>query len=154
VYGPLTALSSVQVDIMTGLVSFERVFEVLDLEPMVRDEPGAKPLDRSEPLSIEFEDVEFSYPGPDDVSLASLESVARPETSAPEQVLRGVSFRVEPGQMVALVGASGAGKSTITHLVSRLYDPTSGVVRIGDVDVRSVTLESLHQAVGVVTQDA
>ncbi len=153
-YGPLTALSNVQVDIMTALVSFERVFEVLDLEPMVRDEPGAKPLDRSEPLSIEFEDVEFSYPGPDDVSLASLESVARPETSAPEQVLRGVSFRVDPGQMVALVGASGAGKSTITHLVSRLYDPTSGVVRIGDVDVRSVTLESLHQAVGVVTQDA
>lgn len=153
-YGPLTALSNVQVDIMTALVSFERVFEVLDLKPMVRDEPGAKPLDRSEPLSIEFDDVEFSYPGPDDVSLASLESVARPETSAPEQVLRGVSFRVEPGQMVALVGASGAGKSTITHLVSRLYDPTSGVVRIGDVDVRDVTLESLHQAVGVVTQDA
>lgn len=154
-YGPLTALSNVQVDIMTALVSFERVFEVLDLQPMVRDEPGARALSRSsEQLSIEFDDVEFSYPGVDDVSLASLESVSRPDASVPEKVLRGVSFRVEPGQMVALVGASGAGKSTITHLVSRLYDPTAGTVRIGDTDVRGLTLESLHDAVGVVTQDA
>ncbi|PSL03632.1 ATP-binding cassette subfamily B protein [Haloactinopolyspora alba] len=154
-YGPLTALSNVQVDVMTALVSFERVFEVLDLKPMVRDEPGARPMPRtSEQLSVEFDDVEFSYPTNDDVSLASLESIARPAATEPERVLRGVSFRVDPGRMVALVGASGAGKSTITHLVSRLYDPTSGTVRIGETDLRQVTLESLHDAVGVVTQDA
>ncbi|TDD96129.1 ABC transporter ATP-binding protein [Jiangella asiatica] len=156
-YGPLTALSNVQVDIMTALVSFERVFEVLDLKPVVRDAPGARDLSAAtdgRQLSVEFEDVEFSYPGADDVSLASLEAVARPMVSSPEPVLRGVSFTVEPGQLVALVGPSGAGKSTITHLVSRLYDPTAGVVRVGGHDVRGVTLESLHDAVGVVTQDA
>ncbi|WP_245597262.1 ABC transporter ATP-binding protein [Jiangella gansuensis] len=154
-YGPLTALSNVQVDIMTALVSFERVFEVLDLRPMVRDAPTARPLPPGDDqLSVEFDEVEFSYPTAEDVSLASLESVARPMVSSPEPVLRGVSFTVEPGQMVALVGPSGAGKSTITHLVSRLYDPTAGVVRVGGRDARGITLESLHDAVGVVTQDA
>jgi len=153
-YGPMTALSNVQVDVMTALVSFERVFEVLDLEPMVRDAPGARPLPHHA-SSIEFDHVSFRYPGPEEVSLASLESTARPfEASASEEILRDVSFRVEPGELVALVGPSGAGKSTITHLVSRLYDPTGGVVRIGGEDVRSVTLESLHDAIGVVTQDA
>lgn len=156
-YGPLTALSNVQVDIMTALVSFERVFEVLDLTPSVRDAPDARPLapGHDGQLSVEFDDVWFRYPAPDEISLASLEAVAR---SAPhgtaEPVLRGVSFRVEPGQMAALVGPSGAGKTTITHLVARLYDPTSGTVRVGEHDVRGVTLESLHDAVGVVTQDA
>jgi ATP-binding cassette subfamily B protein len=154
-YGPLTALSNVQVDVMTALVSFERVFEVLDLEPMVRDRPGARALPSDTgPLSIEFDEVRFAYPSPDDVSLASLEGVARPDTGQHDEVLRGVSFVVEPGLLVALVGPSGAGKSTITHLVTRLYDPTSGVVRVGGRDVRDLTLASLHDAVGVVTQDA
>ncbi|WP_166353875.1 ABC transporter transmembrane domain-containing protein [Phytoactinopolyspora limicola] len=168
-YGPLTALSNVQVDIMTALVSFERVFEVLDLKPLVRDAPDARPLvaggarERSsgepasaEPMSVEFDHVSFRYPAPDDVSLASLESVARLSggNGSNDDVLHDVSFRVEAGQMVALVGASGAGKTTITHLVSRLYDPTSGRVSVGEHDVRTVTLESLHDVVGVVTQDA
>ncbi|HEX6327203.1 MAG TPA: ABC transporter ATP-binding protein [Jiangellaceae bacterium] len=153
-YGPMTALSNVQVDVMTALVSFERVFEVLDLRPMVQDAPDARPLPKGA-ASIEFEHVSFRYPGPDEVSLASLESTARPaEGGAGEEVLRDVTFRVEPGELVALVGPSGAGKSTITHLVSRLYDPTGGVVRVGGQDVRTVTLESLHDVIGVVSQDA
>ncbi|HEY9410441.1 MAG TPA: ABC transporter ATP-binding protein, partial [Jiangellaceae bacterium] len=155
-YGPLTALSNVQVDVMTALVSFERVFEVLDLEPMVHDEPGATPLATDAArVSVEFDDVRFGYPTADEVSLASLESVATTNgAGTADAVLRGVSFRVEPGQLVALVGPSGAGKSTITHLASRLYDPTGGVVRVGERDVRTLTLDSLHDAVGVVTQDA
>jgi ATP-binding cassette subfamily B protein len=154
-YGPLTALSNVQVDIMTALVSFERVFEVLDLEPMVRDRPDARPLPADTgPLAVEFDDVRFRYPSADEVSLASLEAVARPDPGQSDEVLKGVSFRVEPGQLVALVGPSGAGKSTITHLVSRLYDPTGGIVRLGGHDLRELTLESVHEALGVVTQDA
>jgi ATP-binding cassette subfamily B protein len=152
-YGPLTALSNVQVDVMTALVSFERVFEVLDLPPMVDDRPGATELPASAD-SVEFEDVVFRYPSADEVSLASLESVAVLDATQSATVLQGVSFRVEPGQMVALVGPSGAGKSTITSLVSRLYDVNDGAVRVGGVDVRDVTQMSLHQAIGVVTQDA
>ena len=154
-YGPLTALSNVQVDIMTALVSFERVFEVLDLEPMVRDRPDARPLPADTgPLGVEFDNVRFRYPSADEVSLASLEAVARPDPGQSDEVLKGVSFRVEPGQLVALVGPSGAGKSTITHLVSRLYDPSGGIVRLGGHDLRELTLESVHEALGVVTQDA
>ncbi|HSK27286.1 MAG TPA: ABC transporter ATP-binding protein [Jiangellales bacterium] len=152
-YGPLTALSNVQVDVMTALVSFERVFEVLDLRPSVADREGARDLP-PDAASVELEHVSFRYPSPSEVSLASLESVATLDAAPDAEVLRDVSFRVEPGQVVALVGPSGAGKSTITHLVTRLYDPTAGTVRIGGVDVRDVTLTSLHRAVGVVTQDA
>lgn len=153
-YGPLTALSNVRVDVMTALVSFERVFEVLDLQPLVTDAPDAVPLRRG-PTSIRFDDVEFGYPGADEVSLASLESVARREAkTGGEPVLRGVSFDVPPGRMVALVGPSGAGKSTITALVSRLFDVDSGAVLVGGHDVREVTQESLRDVLGVVTQDA
>lgn len=153
-YGPLTALSNVRVDVMTALVSFDRVFEVLDLEPMVADKPGAVPLTKG-PATVSFDHVRFRYPSADQVSLASLESVAR-QDSAPvrDDVLRDVTFTAEPGQMVALVGPSGAGKTTITALVSRLYDVTEGSVRVNGLDVRDVTQQSLHDLVGVVTQDA
>ncbi len=152
-YGPLTALSNVRVDVMTALVSFERVFEVLDLAPMVAEKPGADVLPRGT-ATIELDDVVFSYPAADEVSLASLESVAKLDTSVPQTVLHGVSFRAEPGQLIALVGPSGAGKTTISQLVTRMYDVRSGAVRIGGHDVRDVTLQSLRDAVGVVTQDA
>ncbi len=152
-YGPLTALSNVRVDVMTALVSFERVFEVLDLEPMVADRPGAVALRRGA-HSLEFDDVVFAYPTADQVSLASLESVAVLDQSPSQTVLRGVSFRAEPGQLVALVGPSGAGKTTISQLVTRMYDVLGGAVRIGGHDVRDVTQQSLRDAVGVVTQDA
>jgi ATP-binding cassette subfamily B protein len=152
-YGPMTALTNVHVDVMTALVSFERVFEVLDLQPLVADRPGAGELPPG-PASVELEDVHFAYPGADEVSLASLEQVAVPDRAAGGEVLHGVSLRVEPGQLLALVGPSGAGKTTITSLVARLYDPTSGVVRVGGVDVRDVTQASLHTRVGVVTQEA
>jgi ATP-binding cassette subfamily B protein len=153
-YGPLTALSNVRVDVMTALVSFERVFEVLDLPPTVTDAADATTLP-DVPSAVEFQHVAFRYPTADEVSLASLESIARPAvTVTPDNVLRDISFRVEPGQMVALVGHSGAGKTTITALVSRLYDVTTGAVRVGGHDVRTVTQESLHSLIGVVTQDA
>ncbi|RAY14166.1 ABC transporter ATP-binding protein [Actinomadura craniellae] len=154
-YGPLTALSNVQVDVMTALVSFDRVFEVLDLKPMVAERPGAERLRGTGGApAIEFDDVTFRYPAAEEVSLASLESIARTDTAPAREVLHGVDFTVAPGEMVALVGPSGAGKSTITHLVSRLYDVTGGTVRIGGRDVRDVTLASLRDEVGVVTQDA
>ena len=155
-YGPLTAISNVRVDVMTALVSFERVFEVLDLAPMVRDKKGAKPLQRGVPTGVSFQDVSFSYPTPDEVSLASLESIARKTERdvGHERALRDVSFDVAPGQMVALVGPSGAGKTTITALVSRLYDPTAGVIKVQGQDITDVTQQSLHDVVGVVTQDA
>ena len=152
-YGPLTALSNVQVDVMTALVSFDRVFEVLDLTPLIDDKPGAVPIPRG-PSSVAFDHVDFSYPTADEVSLASLESVAVLDQTPSGQILHDVSFRVEPGQMVALVGPSGAGKTTISHLVPRLYDVRSGTVRINDIDVRSASLASIRASVGVVTQDA
>lgn len=152
-YGPLTALSTVRIDVMTALVSFERVFEVLDLPPLVRDRPGAGALP-SGPLAVELDDVSFRYPGADEVSLASLEQVTSADRAGGADVLHGVSLRAEPGQMVALVGPSGAGKTTVTNLVARLYDVTSGTVRLGGRDVREVTQASLHETVGVVSQEA
>ena len=153
-YGPLTALSNVQVDIMTTLVSFERVLEVLDLTPGVADRADALALPREADPSIEFDHVFFHYPAASEVSLASLESVATLSTEGGGQVLENVSFRVESGKMVALVGRSGAGKTTITALVPRLYDATEGSVRVGGYDVRELTQESLRAFIGVVTQDS
>jgi len=153
-YGPLTALSNVRVDVMTALVSFERVFEVLDLPPMVSDAPGARDLPAG-PLAVRFDEVGFRYPTADQVSLASLESIAREEsTQAGADVLSGVDFNVPAGTMTAIVGPSGAGKTTISGLVTRLYDVSSGAVKVGGEDVRELTLASLRGAVGVVTQDA
>jgi ATP-binding cassette subfamily B protein len=152
-YGPLTALSNVNVSVMTALVSFERVFEVLDLPPMIADAADAVELPKGG-TAVEFEHVEFRYPAASDVSLASLESVAVLDTAPNTQVLYDVSFVAEPGQLIALVGSSGAGKTTISALVSRLYDVTGGAVRVGGVDVRQVTQASLRDTVGVVTQDS
>lgn len=152
-YGPLTSLSNVQVDVMTALVSFDRVFEVLDLPPMIDEKPDAVDLPRG-PTQISFEHVDFRYPRPEEVSLASLESVAVMERTGGQQILFDVSFVAEPGQLVALVGPSGAGKTTISHLAARLYDVTGGAVRINGLDLRDVTLSSLQAMVGVVTQDA
>jgi ATP-binding cassette subfamily B protein len=152
-YGPLTALSNVQVDVMTALVSFDRVFEVLDLTPMIGEKAGAESIPRG-PATIEFDHVDFGYPTAEEVSLASLESVAVLESTAASQVLFDVSFTAEPGRLVALVGPSGAGKTTISHLVPRLYDVRSGAVRINGIDVRDATLDSLQAVIGVVTQDA
>lgn len=151
--GPLQGLSNVRVDVMTALVSFDRVFEVLDLPSTIQEKPDAVPLGR-DAARLEFDHVAFTYPRAEDVSLASLETVARVESRDHDQVLHDITFTAEPGQMVALVGPSGAGKTTITHLVARLYDATSGVVRVGGHDVRDVTLQSLEDAVGYVTQDA
>ncbi|MCM6777042.1 ABC transporter ATP-binding protein/permease [Nocardia sp. CDC159] len=151
-YTPLTALASARVDIMSALVSFERVFEILDLKPLIEDASDAKPVPAG-PVSVEFDDVHFAYPAADKVSLASLEDVATLDTRGGVQVLHGISLRAEPGQMIALVGSSGAGKSTIAQLVSRLYDVDSGAVRINGVDVRELTGRSIQDAVGLVTQD-
>ena len=152
-YSPLVGLSNVQVSVMTALVSFERVFEVLDLPPMIQERAGAVPIPPG-PASIEFDHVSFRYPSAAEVSLASLESVAVPDKRPQKTVLDDVSFRIAPGQLVALVGPSGAGKTTITHLVPRLYDAQSGAVRIGGIDVRELQLASLNSRIGVVTQDA
>jgi ATP-binding cassette, subfamily B, bacterial len=152
-YAPLTQLSNVQIDVMTALVSFDRVFEVLDLPPMIAERPDARPLPAG-PAKIEFDHVDFRYPTAEEVSLASLESVAVLDTTVSDQVLFDVSFVAEPGQLVALVGPSGAGKTTISHLVPRLYDVTGGAVRINGLDVRDATFASLSATIGVVTQDA
>jgi ATP-binding cassette subfamily B protein len=151
--GPLQGLTNVRIDVMTALVSFERVFEVLDLPSTVQERPGAVELPRTA-SRVEFDHVAFSYPRAADVSLASLEVVARKESRDSGQVLHDISFVAEPGEMIALVGPSGAGKTTMTHLVARLYDVTAGSVRVGDHDVREVTLQSLEDVVGYVTQDA
>ncbi len=151
-YAPLTALSNVQVDVMTALVSFDRVFEVLDLTPMIDEKPGAVAIPRG-PASIDFVHVDFRYPTAEEVSLASLESVAVLDQTPSSQVLFDISFHVEPGELVALVGPSGAGKTTMSLLVSRLYDVTSGSILISGVDLRDATLNSLQNVIGVVTQD-
>ena len=152
-YGPLTALSNVRIDVMTSLVSFERVFEVLDLEPMVKNRENAIELKPSHP-KIEFKDVSFSYPRAEEISLASLESAAKPETIQSGEVLKGLSFTAAPGTLTALVGPSGAGKTTISALLPRLYDVTTGAIEIDGHDIRDLTLESLRGAIGVVMQDA
>ncbi len=152
-YGPLTALSNVQIDVMTALVSFDRVFEVLDLPPMIAEKPDARPIPPG-PARIEFSHVDFSYPTAEEVSLASLESVAVLDPSVSSQVLFDVSFVAEPGQLVALVGPSGAGKTTISQLLPRLYDATSGTISINGMDVKDTTFSSLTDTIGVVTQDA
>lgn len=152
-YGPLTALSNVRIDVMTSLVSFERVFEVLDLEPMVKDKKDSIALNSSRG-KIEFQNVGFSYPNADEISLASLESIAKAETVASGEVLKGISFVVEPGTTTALVGPSGAGKTTISALIPRLYDVTKGSIQVDGNDIRDLTLESLRDTIGVVMQDA
>lgn len=152
-YGALTGLSNIQVSLMTALVSFERVFEVLDLPPMIRDHPHAVVIP-SGPAQISFDRVLFRYPTASEVSLASLESIAVLDKTPEQTVLRDITFVAEPGELVALVGPSGGGKTTITHLVARLYDVQNGSVSINGIDVREAKLESLHQRIGAVTQDA
>ncbi len=152
-YAPLTALSNVRVDVMTALVSFERVFEVLDLKPLVEQKPDAVDIP-DEPVRVEIDQVSFRYPSADEISLASLEGVASGDRKGSGDILHDITFDVVPGSMVALVGPSGAGKTTITSLVARLYDPTEGAIRVNGVDLRDATLTSLHDRVGVVTQEA
>ncbi len=152
-YAPLMGLSNIQVSVMTALVSFERVFEVLDLPPMIREKPGAVAIPPG-PAKISFDQVSFRYPSAAEVSLASLESVAVPDKLPEKTVLHEITFTAEPGQLLALVGPSGAGKTTITQLVPRLYDVQSGAVKVNDLDVRDAKLASLHQRIGVVTQEA
>src|ERR671916_1836434 len=151
-YSPLTALANARVDVMTALVAFERVFEVLDVRPMITERPGARTVPAGE-VSVEFDNVRFSYPSADQVSLASLEEVAILDARGGAEVLHGVDFQAEPGQLVALVGSSGAGKSTIASLVPRLYDIDAGAVRLAGVDVRDLSFAALRDTVGVVTQD-
>ena len=152
-YGPLTALSNVRIDVMTSLVSFERVFEVLDLEPMVANRPNAINCEIKNPR-IDFKNVSFSYPRAEEISLASLESAAKPETVQSGEVLKQLSFTCAPGTLTALVGPSGAGKTTISSLLPRLYDVTEGSIEIDGHDIRDLTLESLRNSIGVVMQDA
>ncbi|MFC4605116.1 ABC transporter ATP-binding protein [Rhodococcus kronopolitis] len=151
-YAPLTSLASARVDVMSALVSFERVFEVLDLPPLIAEPAHPRPLPEG-PVAVEFDGVDFAYPSADKVSLASLEEVAGLDSRGGVQVLHDVSFRVEPGQMVALVGSSGAGKSTIAQLLPRLYDTDSGAVRLAGVDVKDLSATSIRNTVGMVTQD-
>ncbi|MGA4845276.1 ABC transporter ATP-binding protein [Streptomyces sp. G5(2025)] len=151
-YAPLTSLAGARVEVMSALVSFERVFEVLDLKPLIEEKPDAVPVPDG-PVAVEFDDVRFGYPAADKVSLASLEEVAALDTRGGDEVLHGLSFRAEPGRTVALVGSSGAGKSTIAQLLPRLYDADEGTVRIGGVDVRDLSAASLRATLGMVTQD-
>ena len=152
-YGPLTALSNVRVDVMNALVSFERVFEVLDLEPMVKDPINPKEISAKE-INVEFKDVGFSYPTAEQISLASLESVAKPEVADTGEILKSISFSAKPNSVTAIVGSSGAGKSTISALLARLYDVTSGQILFNNTDIRDFSLAQLRSHIGVVTQDA
>jgi ATP-binding cassette subfamily B protein len=152
-YGPLTALSNVRIDVMTALVSFERVFEVLDLHPMITDKPNAKVLGKKN-LQIDFEDVVFTYPRAEEISLASLESAAKPETIDSGEVLKGISFTAPAGTLTAIVGPSGAGKTTMSALLPRLYDVNRGAIKIDGQDIRDFTVQSLRDSIGVVMQDA
>ena len=152
-YAPLVSLATVRVDVMGALVSFERVFEVLDLEPMVQEAANAKVLQSKTP-SIEFDDVHFTYPKAQEISLVSLEAVSIPETRAIEEILKGISFTTLPGTVTALVGPSGAGKTTISALLPRLYDVTGGAIKIDGVDLRDLSLSSLRESIGVVMQDS
>jgi ATP-binding cassette subfamily B protein len=152
-YGPLTGLSTLNVDVMTALVSFDRVFEILDLAPMIDEAPDARAIPAGG-VEVRFDGVEFAYPSADKVSLASLESVAVLDDRPSRQVLHGIDFSIEPGQLVALVGPSGAGKTTISALLPRLYDVDAGAIRLNGLDLREATFESLRDTVGVVTQDA
>lgn len=151
-YGPLTALSNVRVDVMTALVSFERVFEVLDLKPMVSDPTSPKNLPPG-PLGLTFDRVSFRYPKPEEISLASLESAAKPEVIQSGEILSDLSFTIPAGSFAALVGPSGAGKTTISALIPRLYDVNEGAIRIGDIDIRELSLSQLRDSIGTVTQD-
>jgi ATP-binding cassette, subfamily B, bacterial len=151
-YAPLTALANARLEVMTALVSFERVFEVLDLPPLIAEPAQPTPLPEG-PLSVELDGVRFGYPSADKVSLASLEEVAQLDVRGGEEVLHGVSLRAEPGQLIALVGSSGAGKSTIAQLLPRLYDVDEGAVRLGGVDVRELSFDTIRGAIGLVTQD-
>jgi len=152
-YGPLTALSNVRIDVMTALVSFERVFEVLDLAPMITDRPNAQIL-KSRSIEISFNEVAFTYPRAEEISLASLEAAAKPETVSSGEVLKGISFTAPPGTMTAIVGPSGAGKTTISALLPRLYDVTEGSITFNQTDIRDFTVQSLRDSIGVVMQDA
>ena len=151
-YAPLTGLASARVEVMSALVSFERVFEILDLKPLITEKPDAVPVPDG-PVGVEFAGVSFAYPAADRVSLASLEEVAVLDNRGGVEVMHDISFGAEPGQVVALVGSSGAGKSTIASLLARLYDVDSGVVSIGGMDVRDLTFASMQQTLGLVTQD-
>jgi ATP-binding cassette subfamily B protein len=152
-YGPLTALSNVRIDVMTALVSFERVFEVLDLAPMITDRPNAQIL-KSRSIEISFNNVAFTYPRAEEISLASLEAAAKPETVSSGEVLKGISFTAPPGTMTAIVGPSGAGKTTISALLPRLYDVAEGSITFNQTDIRDFTVQSLRDSIGVVMQDA
>ena len=152
-YGPLTSLSNIRVDVMSALVSFERVFEVLDLEPMVKDPVNPVHIPKTMP-SVEFRDVGFSYPKANEISIASLEAPSVPEKNVSEEVLSGISFKCEPGTLTAIVGPSGAGKSTISGLLPRLYDVTKGSILINGIDIRDSTILELRSLIGIVTQDS